>query len=365
MQAGAAQVPSIELTRLYDERWKTFLKDYGQISDLKSHWEYRGNTHEFVAIATALVAFDWSGGPIDIPLAHVTWKGFEPRKDQAFKGADYSKQFPSSSSFRTTVILPEGEDAVDLAVQPYEVEAGATRYFRTVQRNGNRLETDRGSVTLRPYTTAAEVQAEQANMDRFKNMTATMQVKRSHPDAKAQLFISLAQDLASKLKAADPAKAEAVLTSALTIESDFPALLIDRAGIREIQGNSRGAAADTARFKQLTRINLDNPAQACVSQSLIRHSRETALTMCNAAIERTGNDAELRMRRGYLLYLLNRENEAAADYRTAVELSPSNQKAKYGLGKMLKHTGRAAEGDALIRAALEADPNANEDYRNL
>ncbi len=455
MQAGVAQVPAAELTRLYDERWNKFLKDYGQVSDLQSQWEYREDAHEFVASATARIVFDWSDGPVDIPLAHVSWKGFDPQKNEKFKDADYSKKFPSSSSFRTTIILPEGEDVIDLSVQPYEVEAGATRYFRTVQRSGNRLETDRGSINLRPYATAAEVQTEQAGMDSFKDLTATMQVKRGYtltaadrqtltttsegnpeaalrrgyalhrqgdysgaiaqfdtaiagfptpnanalanralaylatndlekaradiavgnaadpndrilfhakgrlaeieeddleavlaftgalrswpedthalyrraaayermgqsaraladleriailepqdngakaalatqllrmgratqayeqvnlvaqavgyPDAKVQMFVSMAQSLASSLKASDLAKAEAVLTNALSVETDFPAMLIDRAVIREMQNDSRGAAADMARFKQLTRINLDDPAQACVSPAL-------------------------------------------------------------------------------------------------
>lgn len=551
MRAGVAQVPATELSRWYDQRWNTFLEDFGQVSDLKSQWEYRADTHEFVASATARIAFDWSNGPVAIPLAHVTWKGLEPHRDDKFKDADHGKSFPNSSSFRTTVILPEGEDILDLSVQPYEVEAGATRYFRTVQRNGNRLVTDRGSVTLRPYATAAEIKTEQADMDSFNDLRATMQVKSGYtltaadretlttapednpevalrrgyalqnegdyagaiaqfdvaiagfasphanalanralaylalndlekaradiaagdaadqdetilfhakgrlaeieeddleavlaftgalrswpenihalyrraaayermgqsaraladleqintlqpqdnaaktalatqllrmgraeqayeqvdlvaqsigyPQAKVQIFIGMAQSLASTLKESDPAKAEAVLTDVLLVESDFPALLIDRARIREMQGNSQGAAADMARFKELTRISLDDPMQACVSQSLFRHSRDAALTMCDEAIEQKGDDAGLHVRRGYLLYVLNRESEAAAAYRTAMELDPSNQKAKYGLGKMLNGAGRAAEGEALMAAAISADPEASEDYES-
>lgn len=549
MQAGMAQVPAAELTRLYDQRWNNFLKDYGQVSDIKSQWEYREDTHEFVASATARVAFDWSDGPVEIPLAHVTWKGFELHKDEKFKDADYGKRFPRSSSFRTTVIMPEGEDTLNLSVRPYEVEAGATRYFRTVQRNGNRLEIDRGSITLRTYASSAEVQAEQAGLDSFKDLKATMQVKRvysltaadrqtltttpegdpevalrrayslydegdhvgaiaqfdaaiasfsspdanalanralaylalgdldkaradiavgeavdpnetilfhakgrlaeieeddleavlaftgalrswpenrhalyrraaayermgqsaraladlerivtldpqeanahitlatqllrmgraeqayeqagllaqtiGYPNAKVSMFIGIAQSLAFDLKASDSAKAEAVLTNALSVESDFPALLIERAGIREMQGNSRGAAADRTRFEQLTRINLDDPAQACVSQSLLWHSRYFALTMYDKALERRGSDVELHMRRGYLLYVQNRKSEAVAAYRMATELDPSNQKAKYGLGKTLKDTGQTVEGDALMTAALSSDPKANEGY---
>jgi tetratricopeptide (TPR) repeat protein len=183
-----------------------------------------------------------------------------------------------------------------------------------------------------------------------------------YPNAKVQMFIGMAQSLASSLKESDPAKAEVVLTNALSVETDFPALLIDRARIRELQGDSRGAAADMAHFKYLTRINLDDPVQACVSQTLLRHSRDAALDMCEKAIERKGNDAELHMRRGYLLYVLSRASEAVDAYRTATDLDPSNQKAKYGLGKMLKDAGRAAEGEALMAAALSSDPKANEDY---
>lgn len=549
MQAGVAQVPAAELTRLYDQRWNEFLQEFGQVSDLNSQWEYREDTHEFVASATARVAFNWSDGPVNIPLAHVTWSGFEPHSDERFSDADYGKSYPSSSSFRTTVILPEGEDVVDLSVEPYEVEAGATRYFRTVQRNGNRLETDRGSITLRPYATAAEVQTEQAAMDSFKGLRATMRVNRGYtltaadrqtlttapdgnpevalrrgyalqnegdyagaiaqfdvaiagfpsphanafanralahlalndlekaradiaagdaadpndtilfhakgrlaeiegddleavlafsgalrswaenthalyrraaayermgqsaraltdlqrvtalqpqdtgastalatqllrmgraeeayeqvgraaqtigyPEAKVQIFIGIAQSLASSLRDSDPVKAEAVLTNVLAIETDFPALLIDRASIRDMQGDSQGAALDLARFRELTSVNLDDPAQVCVSQSLFRYSRDAALGMCDRAIERNGSDAELHVRRGYLLYVLNRENDAVAAYRTATELDPSNQRARYGLGEMLKSTGRAAEGEALMAAALSADPQANEDY---
>lgn len=552
MQTGVAQIPAADLSRWYDERWTNFLKDFGDVSDLESSWEYRADTHEFVASATARIAFDWSKGPVAIPLAHVTWKGFEPHTGDKFRDADHEKVFPSSSSFRTTLILPEGEDILDLSVEPYEVEAGATRYFRTVERNGNRLETDRGSITLRPYATAAEIRTEQSRMDSFKDLKATMRVRPGYtltaadreslaaapegnpemalrrgyalfeqgdtagavrqfdaaiegfpsphanalanralaylalnemekaradiaaaeaadpdetilyhakgrlaeieedhleavlaftgalrswpenthalyrraeayermgqsaraladleritalkpedpgaraavatqllrmgraeqayeqvnliaesfgyPDAGVQMFVSIAQSLASRLKESDPARAEAVLTDVLAIESDFPALLIDRAALREAQGDARGAAADMARFKQLTRLDLDDPVEACVSRALFRHSRDAALTMCDRALEGRADDAELHMQRGYLLYTLNREDEAVAAYRRATELDPSSQKARYGLGRTLSDTGRSAEGDALMAAALGVDPQAGEDYEVL
>ena len=549
MQAAVAQIPAAELSRLYRERWTEFLKSYGQISDLESHWEYREDTHEFIAGATARIIFDWSGGPVDIPLAHVTWKGFGPHGDERFEDADYGTNFPNWSSFRTTVILPEGEDVVDLSVQPYEVEAGATRYYRTVQRDGSRLETDRGSITLRPYATASEVRTEQAGMDSFKDLKATMRLRRGYaltatdretlttapagdpegalrrgyalndqgdhagaieqfnaaiagfssphanalanralaylalndlekaradiaagdavdpndailfhakgrlaeieeddlaavlaftgalrswpdnthalyrratayermgqsaraladleriatlhpqdngartalanqlllmgraqqayeqldlvarsigyPVAKVQIFVSMAQSLASGLKESDPARAEGVLTDALAIETDFPALLIDRAAIRERRGDSQGSAADIREFKRLTRINLDEPSQACFSERLFRHSRDAVLIMCDKAIVLDEEDAGLHVRRGYLLYLLNRGSEALGAYRTATELDPSNPKAKYGLGQLLHDAGQVAEGDALMAEAIRIDPQAGEDY---
>ena len=551
MHAGISAVPHSELTRWYDERWNKFLKDFGQVSDVKSQWEYREATHEFIASATARVAFDWSNGPVNIPLAHVTWKGLDEHSGERFKDALYTTSFPSTSSFQTTIILPEEDDALELTVEPYEVEAGATRYFRTVRRNGNRLETDRGSIALRPYMTPAERALEQSRMDSFNTLKATMRLRRGYtmtaadratltaapadnpesalrrgyalhsagdyagaiaqfdaaiagfstphanalanralaylslneidkaradisaaeavdpnetilfhakgrlaeseeddldallaftgainawpentyalyrraaayermgqtaraladlervvtikpqdieakgavaglllrmgrpqqsleqtaliaealgyPDAKISLFIDMAQRFASELKAKDPAKAEAILTDALSVESDFPALMIDRALIRDMRGDARGATADRTRFKQLTQIDLNNSAQACTSKRLISYSRAAALDACDKAITQTTDDADLHVRRGYLLYVNNQATEAVTAYRTALDLAPGNQKARYGLGMMLNETGQATEGAALMAEALAADPDANADFDN-
>lgn len=552
MQAVVAQVPTAELTRLFDERWKALLKGKGKLSDIKSQWDYREETHEFVASATARMVFDWSGGPVNIPLAHVTWKGFDLNTNAHFQDADYAKKFPSFSSFRTTVILPKDQNDVDFSVQPYEVEAGATRYFRTVQRSGNRLETDRGSITLRPYATAAEIEAEQSSMDRFEDLTATMRLRSGyvltvtdrqtltttsdqdpeaalrrgyalneqgdyvgaiaqfdaaiagfptphanafanralaylalndlekaradiaasegvdaddailfhakgrlaeiekddleavlaytgalrswpedvhalyrrsaayermgqsaraladlervvalqpqdqsaktalatqllrmgrtdaaydqagllaqslgHPEAKTQIFVVMAQMLASGLKVSDPGKAEAVLTNALSVESDFPALLIDRASVRDRLDDARGAAADRVRVTELTGFSVDDVAQACLSPRLLRMSRDVALDMCDKAILQKADDAALHMRRGFLLQVMNRKSDAVEAYRKATEIDPSDQKAKYRLGKNLRETGQTAEGEALMAAAVSADPKAAEDDEPL
>lgn len=549
LQAGVAQIPAAELSRLYDQRWTTFLQGVGQVSDLTSRWEYLAETHEFVTGATARMTFDWDGGDVPIPLAHVQWQGLEPHAGEGFADADYGRQFPASSSFRTTIILPAGQESLDLSVEPYEVEAGAIRYFRTVTRNGNRLDTDRGSVTLRPYATATEIRAEQAAMDRFNSLTATMRVipgytltpadrttltttpggnpegalqrgyallregdhagavaqfdaaiagfpaphanalanralaylalnelararadiaaaeaadpdetilfhargrlaeiegddleavlaftgalrgwpdnthaltrraaayarmgqtARAHadlervvalapgdvgarvalarhlletgqatqahaqmdlvaqsagyPGAKVQMFIALAQTVASDLKGSDPARAEAVLTGALEVETDFPALLIDRADLRAMQGNATGAAADRAEFTRLTGIRLEEPATGCVSRGLMRHSREAALARCDQALARDASAAALHTRRGYLLHLLDRDEEALSAYRRAMELDPSSPEARYGLGRLLSARGETAEGEALIAAALEADPRAGDGF---
>lgn len=549
MQALVAQAPAAEVTRLFDERWKALLEGKGELSDIKSQWAYREDTHEFVASATARMVFDWTGAPINIPLAHVSWQGFDPNTDPRYKDADYVKDFPQFSSFRTTVILPEGQNDVDFSVQPYEVEAGATRYFRTVKRDGNRLETDRGSITLRPYATAAEVETEQAQMDRFKDLTATMRLRSGyvltasdrqtltttadndpeaalrrgyalndqgdplgaiaqfdaaiakfptphanalanralayldlddlekaradiaaaeavdaddailfhakgrlaeieqddleavlaytgairswpedvhafyrrsaayermgqsaraladlerivtlqpqdetaitalatqllrmgradaaheqagklaqmigHPEAQTQIFIVMAQALASKLKTSDPAKAEAVLTAALVVESDFPALLIDRASVRDKLNDTRGATADRARFRELTRFSLDDADEACLSPRLLRMSRDVALEMCDKAITDNADDVALHMRRGFLLQTMNRKPDAVAAYRRATEIEPSNPRAKYRLGKLLREIGEAEEGEAMMAEALRADATvADED----
>ncbi len=183
-----------------------------------------------------------------------------------------------------------------------------------------------------------------------------------HPDAQTQIFIVMAQSLASKLKTSDPAKAEAVLTAALVVESDFPALLIDRASIRDKLNDTRGATADRARFKELTRFSLDDADEACLSPRLLRMSRDVALDMCDKAITDNADDVALHMRRGFLLQIMNRKPDAVAAYRRATEIEPSNPRAKYRLGKLLRETGEAEEGEALMAEALRSDATvADED----
>lgn len=183
-----------------------------------------------------------------------------------------------------------------------------------------------------------------------------------HPDAQTQIFIVMAQSLASKLKTSDPAKAEAVLTAALVVESDFPALLIDRASVRDRLNDTRGAAADRAQFTELTRFSLDDAKEACLSPRLHRMSRDVALDMCDKAITDNADDVALHMRRGFLLQTMNRKPDAVAAYRRATEIEPSNPRAKYGLGKLLRETGEAEEGEALMAEALRSDATvADED----
>lgn len=83
--------------------------------------------------------------------------------------------------------------------------------------------------------------------DRAYEQAALMAQSLGHPDAKVSIFVAVTQALASSLKMSDPAKAEAALTNALSIESDFPALLSDRASIRKTLGDTVGAAIDRAR----------------------------------------------------------------------------------------------------------------------
>ncbi len=549
MQAGVATVSKADLNRMFDERWRNFLKDHGEVSELKSEWTYNKESHEFIASTTARVAFDWSEGAVDIPLAHVTWQGFKPHQGERFEDADHGKSFPNWSSFHTTIIMPPGEAVLEASVEPYEVEAGATRYFRTVRREGNRLEIDRGSINLRPYATAEEIKTEQAGMDSFKDLKARLKLNRGysltqadrqtlnsasasdpevalrrgyvlsnegdhegaiaqfdaaiasfssphanalanramaylglnrldearadiaaaeaadpneailfhakgrmaeiegddleavlaytgalrswpenshalyqraeayermgqsaraladldqvivlrpqdpeaklarasqlmtmgradqayeqvdqiardlgHPGAKVMLFIDQAQRTARKLAATDPAKAEKVLTDVLALETDFPAVLIDRSHLRDIQGNNRGAAADRAEFTRLTSIRPGEAAETCLSERIASHSRGYAATQCEKALEEGADGIELRLKLGQLLDRLGEADDALTAYRAATDHDPSSQKARYGLGLLLSETGKSDEGEALMASALSADPKADEDF---
>lgn len=550
-QGGIALFPN-EVAAYSKQLWEDLLEDLGPIQDQQSRWEYLPDTHEVVFTTTGTATLDWSGSTANIPLAHVSWAAPTLRTEGPFIEDAVAIKYPAYSSFRTTLVMPEGANALDINVEPYDVEASGVRYFRTVEREGNRLTTDRQRMALRRAATAAEERAAKALLDSFKDKKATMRPSRSYsmsstdqsalttvsthgaeaalrrgytvfeagdyqaaiaqftaaiegfstPNANAlanralayialenydnaradiaaadaitqtevitfhakgklaevekddlesvlaytsaiqiwpenthalyrrsaayermgqnaravadiervislnpteasavfdlaslqvrlgnisaahdsvkraaelsnqqqrvfNLFVAVLQRDLEDIRLVDPAKTEAILTSALEIETDVPAFLLERAFAREAQGNARGANADKARFKQLTTIDLGNPASLCTldrAPRLYEYSRYAVIKLCDQAIAEGKETAEVQISRGNALYLQSKLPEALVAYGRAYELEPANAYVLYGYGTLLVQNGEGERGEKMIADSRAANSNSHGNF---
>ncbi len=551
---GAFSLTPTHVRQYSDQLWKDLLEDVGTLQNQESRWEYLPDTHEAVFHTTATAVLDWSE-TAKIPLAHVTWSVPPTRTDGPFVDDKVAIEYPTYSSFRTTLIMPEGAEAVDIKVDPYDVEAAGVRYFRTVEREGNRVVVDRQRQTLRPEISAEEDRAAQAIVDTFKDKTATMRPSRRYamsesdrtalttvttgdaeaalrrgytlmnvdnyeaaiqqfdaaiagfdtphanalanralahlmledldkaradiaaadaittsevityhakgrladiekddleavlayssaiqiwpenthayyrrsaayermgqnaraiadierivalepdssepvfalaelqmrigdadaarrtvtrvaeltnqPHAEFFLFRFIVQNAVAELHDTDPAKAEAVLTQALSVEDNVPAFLIERAIAREAQGNTRGANADKASFKQLTRVDLSNPTSFCALDRYARmqeYSSQAMIVYCDQAIAQGDASAVPHMLKGNALIALLRRSEARKAYETAYGIDPENPYVIFGYGRTLTLSGEPEKGEPLVAAALAKNPQSHEHFPNI
>lgn len=545
---AAFSLPPTEVQQYSDQLWKGLLSDIGTLQDQQSRWEYLPDTHEAVFHVSGTAVLDWSN-TASIPLAHVTWRANTARPEGPFVNDNRSTDYPSYSSFRTTLVLPEGNEPLDIKVDPYDVEASGVRYFRTVEREGNRLTVDRQRQTLRPESTAEEDREAQTILDTFKDKTTTMRPSRSYsmsasdqttlttvssgdaeaalrrgyallqvqnyqaavqqfdaaiagfdrPNANALanraiaslfleeldkakadiaaadaitqtetitfhakgqlaeiekddleavlafssaiqlwpentyalyrrsaayermgqsaraiadlervislapenadpvfalaglhmrlgnvpaaqthvkraaemtdqsrheffLFIYTLQKALDGVRESDPARAEATLTAALEVENDVPAILLERALMREAQGNLRGAGADKARFQQLTNVDLGDMASLCTLDRALRlyeYSRFAVVHICDQAIASGEDTAEVHMVRGNALYMLEKAGEARAAYARAQEIEPANAYALFGYGTLLVEGGETDRGEKMITDSRAANSNSH------
>jgi Flp pilus assembly protein TadD len=80
------------------------------------------------------------------------------------------------------------------------------------------------------------------------------------------------------------------------------------------------------------------------------------------AKRREPDKASIREALGIAYFRIRRYDEAAAEFRTALELSPVNDYAHYALGRCLEKQGRQAEANGHYKLASSLRPGS-EQYR--
>jgi len=94
-----------------------------------------------------------------------------------------------------------------------------------------------------------------------------------------------------------------------------------------------------------------------------RHAE--ALAIWDEIAARAAEVADVHLRRGHCLYVLDRKQEALAAYERTCALQPGNGQAQYSLGALLQEMQRGAEATECYRRAVALLPNHALAWSNL
>ena len=98
-----------------------------------------------------------------------------------------------------------------------------------------------------------------------------------------------------------------------------------------------------------------------------KHLRQGMAAQATVALEkakhREPDKASIREALGIAYFRIRRYDEAEAEFRTALELSPVNDYAHYALGRCLELQGRHAEANGHYKLALSLRPGSKQ-YRD-
>jgi tetratricopeptide (TPR) repeat protein len=109
---------------------------------------------------------------------------------------------------------------------------------------------------------------------------------------------------------------------------------------------------DNAASQAAARQRAENPGGRAATRADI----EAAFENCQAALEKTPNDLQLRLRCGQLAKICNEPKVAAEQYRFILKKIPDDSVARFNLGLAEKECGRIDEAIAQFERAVEIEP---------
>lgn len=112
-----------------------------------------------------------------------------------------------------------------------------------------------------------------------------------------------------------------------------------------------------AKAAATTATHLNN---LCWDVGLQNVALQTALSFCDASLAQDAESANAFDSKGFVLLRLKRFKESISSYDTALKLREGGAWSLYGRGIAKRRIGKVKEGDADIKAALQAEPGVGE-----
>ncbi len=232
---------------------------------------------------------------------------------------------------------------------------------RLLTAGGDRAEGERmlrAAAEERPYETAPLVELARSRVDEGRYGEARIlfaKADRLAPGERRAGEFSIAAALEAGGETGEAADIYAALTGNPPADGDaLEALALLRAG----QG--RDEEADSL-FEILVGFDRNDPSRLnSYAWSLAERNRNLprALDLARRAADLAPSDPYIADTHGWVLYRLGRCDEAVESLRDAMRLGYRGEGARYRLGLALVCAGKSDEGLALLRSALEADPES-------
>jgi tetratricopeptide (TPR) repeat protein len=180
---------------------------------------------------------------------------------------------------------------------------------------------------------------------------------------------SIARDSAElEIGAGHYSNAQPILTSALNkaalSESQRSTLL----GLRGIAYTQTGAAALAQSDYNAARALVDNKTglnNLCWLLATHDTSLDLALSLCDASLAKSPDNAAALDSRGMVLLRMGRYRDAIASYDAALAKRPGYHSSLYGRGLAKHKLGAHANGNADLKAARAIDAGADEEFGNM
>jgi superkiller protein 3 len=180
--------------------------------------------------------------------------------------------------------------------------------------------------------------------------------------AEAFLALSRIQERAGSVEDA-AATANRAVSSALGDPAMKAEALAAAANYELLRGSSKEALA---KAEEAVKAKPSPSSLAALARAEARAKEGvSALASADKAVAAGPTSAVAHEARGDALVALGKNDEAAAEYRKALELDPKNHRPRVGLTRALVLGGKAAEGVAEGRKAAELDPKSGDAFAAL
>lgn len=132
--------------------------------------------------------------------------------------------------------------------------------------------------------------------------------------------------------------------------------------VQQLMGDFDRAIASYSKVIELQPNNSDAFNGRCWNRAAANRDLPLGLADCDMAIRLKSGDADNYDSRGFMFMMLNRLDDAIADYNSALRINPQLVESLYGRGIAKRRKGQEADAQADLNLAASIKPSIADEY---